>query len=81
MEPDKEHIRHCFLFCFHQKKTAADAHRIICEIYDENIITIRTCTNWFIRFKSGDFNISEKRSGNPVVEKDELQKMLNEDSA
>jgi len=30
MKPDKEHIRHCLLFCFHQKKNATDAHRIIC---------------------------------------------------
>jgi len=37
MEPDKEHIRHYLLFCFHQKKSAADAHRIICETYDENV--------------------------------------------
>jgi len=30
MEPDKKHIHHCLLFCFHQKKRAVDAHRIIC---------------------------------------------------
>jgi len=46
MEPifnfkDKEHIRHCLLFCFYQKKIAADAHRIICESYGKNI-AIRT---------------------------------------
>jgi len=28
------------LFCFHQKKSAADAHRIICETYGENVIAI-----------------------------------------
>jgi len=38
MEPDKEHIRHCLLFCFYQKKNAADAHRNIYETYDENIV-------------------------------------------
>jgi len=42
MEPNKEHIRDYLLFCFHQKKSAADAHRIICEMYGENIIAIRT---------------------------------------
>jgi len=26
------------LFCFHQKKSAADAHRVICEMYSENVI-------------------------------------------
>jgi len=60
MESNKEHIRHCLLFCFHQKKNAADAHRIICETYDENVIAIRTCANWFKRFKNGDFDISDK---------------------
>jgi len=33
MEPDKDHICHlsfCFVFCY-KKKSAADAHEIICE--------------------------------------------------
>jgi len=37
MEPYKEHICHCRLFCFHQRKNATDAHRIIYETYDENV--------------------------------------------
>jgi len=42
----KEHLCH-YLFLFSPKKSAADAHRIICEAYDKNVIAIRTCTNWF----------------------------------
>jgi len=38
MEQNKEHIRYCLLFCFHQKKSAADAHKIICEMYGENVL-------------------------------------------
>jgi len=41
MELDKQ--IHCLLFCFYPKKSAADAHRIICETYGENVIAIRTC--------------------------------------
>jgi len=60
MESNKEHICHCLLFCFHQKKkNATDAHRIICETY-ENVIAIRTCANWFKRFENGNFDISDK---------------------
>jgi len=40
MEQIKKHIRHCLLFCFHQKKSAADAYGIICETYGENVIAL-----------------------------------------
>jgi len=71
MEPNKEHIHHCLLFCFHQKKSAAAAHRIICETYDENVVTIRTCAN---KFKH--FDISDKKRSEPLatVEENELWK-------
>jgi len=65
----------CLLFCFHQKKNPADAHRI-CETYDENFIVIRTCANWFKQFKNGDFdNNDKKHSGHPAaVEEGKLRK-------
>jgi len=48
MELDKEHIRYCLLFCFHQKKSAADAHKIICEtnIYMVNKNFIKMSLKW-----------------------------------
>ena len=74
------------MFYSHQKKTTADAHKIICEIYGENVMAIRTCTNWFKCFKNGDFNISERGHKNcsgcrAIVEEDELLALLNEYSA
>jgi len=30
------------LFYLHQKKNAVDAHKIICEMHDENFVVIRT---------------------------------------
>jgi len=32
-------------------KNTIDAHKIIYETYDENVIAIRTCANWFKQFK------------------------------
>jgi len=62
MESDKEHMP-LFLFCF-QKKSAANAHRIICETYDKNVIANRMCANYCKRFKNGNFDINDKeRSG------------------
>jgi len=76
MEPNKEHIRY-FLFCFYQKKSASDTHRVICETYGENVIAIKTCANWFKQFKNGNFDISDskKRFGrHAAVEENELWK-------
>jgi len=42
MELDKEQLP---LFYYHKKKSAANAHRISCETYDENVIAIRMCPN------------------------------------
>jgi len=51
-------------------------HKIICETYGENVKAIRTCANWYKRFKNDDFDISDKeRSGHLVsVEEGKLQK-------
>lgn len=83
METDKVHIRHCLLFLFNQRKTAAEAKRLICSTYGDNIVAENTCSNWFAKFRSGDFDINDKpRSGRPQETKDdELQALLDEDSA
>jgi len=49
------------------KKSATEAHRIICKMYGENVIVIKICANWF---KFGDFDINDKRSGRFAVEED-----------
>jgi len=46
-----------FCFVFLLKKSAA--YRFIRETYDENVRAIRTCVNWFKRFKNGDFDIND----------------------
>ena len=51
MKPDKMHHHHCILFCFHQKKTAAETKKIICETYSEGVIAAHTCEEWFIQFR------------------------------
>jgi len=58
MELIKEHIRHCLLFCCHQKKNTIDAYGIIYETYGENVIAIRTCANWFKQFKNISISVT-----------------------
>ncbi len=59
MAVDKQHLRHCMLYEFHLKKSAVEATKTICFAYGENVLEVRTCQNWFARFRSGDFDLNE----------------------
>jgi len=54
------------IFCFNWKKSAAEAHRMLVEVYDDTAPTDKSCREWFRRFKDGDFSVEDKpRSGQP----------------
>lgn len=80
--PDKRHLREALLFVFHLKKNATAAHQMIVEAYGNDAVSIRTCQEWFQRFKSGDFNVNDKEHGKPPknFEDEELQALLDEDA-
>ena len=80
-EPNKEHLRHVLLFLFSQKKNANKSRRILVETYGENIPTKDACVRWFIRFKSGDFDLKDqKHPGQPKkFEVAEMQALLDKD--
>lgn len=54
---------------------------MLCEAYGEHAPSISTCEYWFRRFKSGDFDTSDKeREGRPATFKDaELEALLDQD--
>lgn len=68
----KQNMREVLLFHFFAKKTAAESHRLLVEVYSEHSLSKRQCTNWFARFRSGDFEITDKqRPGQPKKFQDE----------
>ena len=64
------------------KKSAAEAHRLLVETYDEAALNERSCREWFQKFENGEFDIEDKeRSGRPKVYEDaELEASLDQDS-
>lgn len=80
--PSKEYLRGILLHYFIQKKSAAEAHRILVDTYGEHALSETTCRDWFRRFKNNDFDLGDKeRSGAPKkFEDEELEELLNEDS-
>ena len=70
--PKKVCLWGILLLYFTQKKSAAEAHRILFETYDVYTLSETTCKDWFIRFKNNDFDIEDKEhSGTPKKFEDE----------
>ncbi|KAG5323182.1 MOS1T transposase, partial [Pseudoatta argentina] len=79
--PNKVYLRGNLLHYFIQKKSAAEAHRILVQTYGDNALSDTTCRDWFRRFKNNDFQLEDKeRSGAPKKFQDkELEQLLDED--
>jgi len=62
----KQHLRELLIFCFNWKKSAAEAHLMLVEVYGDTAPTDKSRREWFRRFKDGDFSVEDKlRSGQP----------------
>ena len=59
------HLREVLLHYLISKKTAAESHRILVKVYGEHALSETMCRDWFRRFKSGDFDLSNKDRGKP----------------
>ena len=77
----KQHLREVLIFCFNWKKSAAEVHRMLVEVYGDTAPTDKSCREWFRCFKDGDFSVEDKpRSGQPKKFEDkELEALLEED--
>jgi len=77
----KQHLREVLVFCFNWKKSAAEAHRMLVDVYGDNAPTDKSCREWFRRFKNGDFSVEDRpRSGQPKKFEDkQLEALLDED--
>ncbi|GBP63814.1 Mariner Mos1 transposase [Eumeta japonica] len=82
-EPKKHHLRELLIYFFNLKKSAAEAHRLLVEAYNEAALSERTCREWFQKFKNGDFDVEDKDcNGKPKIYEDaELEELLVEDSS
>jgi len=76
-------LREILIFCFNWKKSAAEAHRMLVEVYGDTAPTDKSCREWFRCFKNGDFSVEDKpRSRHPKKFEDkELKALLEEDQS
>ena len=79
--PNKLFLRGVLLHYFNMKKSTAESHRILVEVYGDHALSERTCQKWFARFKSGDFDLEDQeRAGcSKKFEDAELEALLDKD--
>ena len=65
--PENVFLRGVLLHYINMKKTAAESHRILVEVYGEHALAKRTCQKWFARFKSGVLGLEDE--GRPGQQK------------
>lgn len=77
----KQHLREVLLSHFFGKKTAAESHRLLVELYGKHALAKTQCFEWFKRFKIGHFDIQDKeRPGQPKkFEDEELEALVDQD--
>lgn len=78
-----ENLRNGLLLLFKLQKTCAESHRLLVEAYGDHALSKSACEKWFRRFKSGDFDLSNKDRGKPPEKfsDEELQHLLDQDDA
>ncbi|KAG5319036.1 MOS1T transposase, partial [Pseudoatta argentina] len=69
--PNKVYLRGILLHYFIQKKSAAEAHRILVQTYGDNALSDTTCRDWFRRFKNNDFELEDKERSGKILQVDE----------
>jgi len=50
------------LHYFGLKKTAAETHHLLSEVYGDETPSERTCRVWFERFRNRDFDVRDKKT-------------------
>jgi len=81
MNEISEEIRYVMLFCDKKGKNAAQTCRKICEVYGADAVSERRTQEWFVRFRSGNFDVKDRSlSGRLVTEKiDEILQLVEQD--
>ena len=65
---------------FIQKKSAAEAHRLLVETYGNQAILETTYRDWFRHFKNNDFDVIERSGSLKKFEDEEVDPLLHKDT-
>jgi len=82
--PKKEYLWGILMHNFIQKRSAAEAYKILVETYGDHVLSETTCRDWFRYSKNNNIDVEDKEhSGAPKtknLENKELEALLYEGS-
>ena len=78
MVSDKQNFWHILLFYYRKGKNAVQARKKLTYAYEEGVLTVLQCPNWFAKFQSGKLNVEDAlRSGRLVkANKDAIKALV-----
>lgn len=73
MKVTKDHVRHIMLYEYNMGHNATLATKNIREVYGNEILSVSQCQRWFLKFRTGNYSLTDKsREGRPVEFDDDL---------
>jgi histone-lysine N-methyltransferase SETMAR len=80
---EKSDIRVILKYEFHRGTTAAQTARNINEVFGTQVVNERTVRDWFVKFRSGSFDLHNQPRGRPEtkLDNDELKALVESDPA
>ena len=81
MIEQKYRLRAYMLYDFKQGKTATESHRILCELFGDDVPSVRQCQRWFQRFQEGDESLEDEEHGQrpEIVDNEALKEAVESD--
>lgn len=70
MSEISDKVRYILQYYYDKGENAARAREKICAVYGEETISESAARKWFVRFRSGNFDVKDvRRSGRPITVK------------
>lgn len=80
MQPSSFQIRTIIFYEWKHGTKTSETLQKICEVFGEDILTLRSVQNWYKKFRAGNFDLEDDfRAGRPVeVDDDQIEQILKE---
>ena len=70
MQTWKEHI---LLIYYRKDRNTVQTRKKLCEVYEEGVLTVYQCQNWFSKFHSNNFDIKDVETRRSIEANEDIK--------